>query len=426
MIAVLATFVSRVTGRKFRDRQKAYENLSDFSQENFYGIAVVKAFANELRETRAFASINKDNYDKNLSFIRVSTLLSVSIEMFINIVRVLLIGIGGYLVYKTSPIDPSQSFTFTIGDLTRYLAYFGALVWSMMAIGRFINLRAQARASLKRIGDFLDSPVDVTDDFETTPVEKIDGAISFKNLTFTYPGVKEPILKNINLEIKAGDTIGIIGPTGSGKTTIADLLLRIYNVGPGMILIDGRDIMTLPVKQVRDTIGYVPQDNFIFSDAIENNISFSQDTIDHKLVEQMARFSDIHDNIAEFPDQYLTMVGERGVTLSGGQKQRISIARALLKKPKILIMDDSFSAVDTGTEEAILENLDKIRSNQTMIIIAHRVSTIKNSDKIVLLSEGKIQAVGTHAELMEKSVEYRNIVLHQQLESELEAGELDA
>ncbi|HOP56915.1 MAG TPA: ABC transporter ATP-binding protein [Bacillota bacterium] len=426
MIAVLATFVSRVTGRKFRDRQKAYENLSDFSQENFYGIAVVKAFANELRETRAFASINKDNYDKNLSFIRVSTLLSVSIEMFINIVRVLLIGIGGYLVYKTSPIDPSQSFTFTIGDLTRYLAYFGALVWPMMAIGRFINLRAQARASLKRIGDFLDSPVDVTDDFETTPVEKIDGAISFKNLTFTYPGVKEPILKNINLEIKAGDTIGIIGPTGSGKTTIADLLLRIYNVGPGMILIDGRDIMTLPVKQVRDTIGYVPQDNFIFSDAIENNISFSQDTIDHKLVEQMARFSDIHDNIAEFPDQYLTMVGERGVTLSGGQKQRISIARALLKKPKILIMDDSFSAVDTGTEEAILENLDKIRSNQTMIIIAHRVSTIKNSDKIVLLSEGKIQAVGTHAELMEKSVEYRNIVLHQQLESELEAGELDA
>ncbi len=422
MIAILATFVSRITGRKFRERQKAFEDLSDFSQENFYGIAVIKAFANELREVRAFAKINKENYDKNLSFIKASTLLSVGVEMFINIIRVLLIGIGGYLVYISVPTSGS-GLEFSVGDLTRYLAYFAALVWPMMAIGRFINLHSQARASLKRISEFMDVPSDIEDDSDVESVDHIDGAISFNHLDFTYPGANKPALRDIDFSIKAGETIGIIGPTGSGKTTLVDLLLRIYNVPPGAITIDGRDIMKLPVHQVRDAIGYVPQDNFIFSDAIENNISFSQDTVDHQLVEQMAKFSDIHDNIAEFPDQYMTMVGERGVTLSGGQKQRISIARALLKKPKILIMDDSFSAVDTATEEEILKNLDKIRSKQTMIVIAHRISTIKNADKIVLLSDGMICAVGSHEELMKKSPEYRDIVLRQQLENELEAGE---
>lgn len=418
MIAVLATFVSRITGRKFKAKQKAFEDLSDFSQENFYGISVIKAFVNELREIRAFARINQDNYDKNVSFIRASALLSVGVETFINVIRVLMIGVGGYLVYKTF----SQPASFTVGDLTRYIAYFGSLIWPMMAIGRLINMRSQAKASLQRIDVFLDEPVEIHDDVELIGKETIDGKITFNHLTFAYPGSDTPVLKDISFVIEPGELVGIIGPTGAGKTTLVDLLLRLYNVRTNEILIDDIDIMKLAIKPLRDAIGYVPQDNFIFSDVIEKNISFSQDTIDRPLVEQMAKYSDVHDNIVDFPNQYETMVGERGVTLSGGQKQRISIARALIKRPKILIMDDSFSAVDTKTEEAILGNLEALRKNQTTIIIAHRISTIKNADKIVLVDDGQIQAVGTHEELFAANKYYQTIVIRQQLERELEGG----
>jgi len=418
MIAVLATFVSRITGRKFKAKQKAFEDLSDFSQENFYGISVIKAFVNELREIRAFARINQDNYDKNVSFIRASALLSVGVETFINVIRVLMIGVGGYLVYKTF----SQPARFTVGDLTRYIAYFGSLIWPMMAIGRLINMRSQAKASLQRIDVFLDEPVEIHDDVELIGKETIDGKITFNHLTFAYPGSDTPVLKDISFVIEPGELVGIIGPTGAGKTTLVDLLLRLYNVRTNEILIDDIDIMKLAIKPLRDAIGYVPQDNFIFSDVIEKNISFSQDTIDRPLVEQMAKYSDVHDNIVDFPNQYETMVGERGVTLSGGQKQRISIARALIKRPKILIMDDSFSAVDTKTEEAILGNLEALRKNQTTIIIAHRISTIKNADKIVLVDDGQIQAVGTHEELFAANKYYQTIVIRQQLERELEGG----
>ncbi|MBN2504178.1 MAG: ABC transporter ATP-binding protein [Bacilli bacterium] len=418
MIAVLATFVSRITGRKFKARQQAFEEMSDFTQENFYGISVVKAFVNELREMRSFARINRDNMDKNTAFIKASTLMHVGIEMFINVIRVMMIGIGGYLVYRTF-ID-SATDGFTIGDLTRYIAYFGSLIWPMMAIGRLINMHSQAKASLQRINDFLNQPIEIVDAVDKISIDKVEGKIDFKDLTFAYPGSDTPILKNINLTIEPGEMVGIIGSTGSGKTTMVDLLLRLYNVDEGKIFIDGIDIMKLPIKSLRDAIGYVPQDNFIFSDYIERNISFSQDNLDRNLIEQMAKYSDVHENIIDFPNQYETMVGERGVTLSGGQKQRISIARALLKSPKILIMDDSFSAVDTKTEETILANLGKMRLNQTLIIIANRISTIKKADKVVLFDEGEIKAVGTHDELLESCVLYRNIVIRQQLENELE------
>ncbi len=426
MIAILATFVSRITGRKFKAKQKAFENMSDFTQENFYGIGVVKAFVNELREIRAFAKINKDNQDKNVAFIRASTLMSVSIEMFITLIRIMMIGVGGYIVYQTVGLSNDDPNKFSVGDLTVYIAYFGTLIWPMMAVGRLINMQSQAKASMSRIDEFLDTPIDIHDDSHLIDVDHIDGKITFNHLTFTYPGASKPVLQDIHFIIKPGETIGIIGRTGAGKTTLVDLLLRLYNVKTNEILIDDYDIMKLSIKKLRDAIGYVPQDNFIFSDIIKNNISFASDQADSELIEKMAKYSDVHENIIDFPDRYETMVGERGVTLSGGQKQRISIARALLKNPNILIMDDSFSAVDTKTEEEILGNLRTLRKNKTTIIIAHRISTIKNADKIIFLEEGKVIASGTHEELLASSKVYMEMVIRQQLEAEIEGGVQDA
>ncbi|MDT8337420.1 MAG: ABC transporter ATP-binding protein, partial [Candidatus Izemoplasmatales bacterium] len=416
LIAVMATYISKITGKKFKARQQAFEDMSDFTQENFYGISVIKAFVNEVREIKAFSRINRINQEKNVSYIKASTFLHVAVEMFINIIRVIMLGLGAYLVYKTM----SEELVFTIGDLTRYIAYFGTLIWPMMAIGRLINMRAQAKASLDRVSAFLDADIEIQDDREVINVEKIEGKITFNNLTFKYPKTEKEVLKNINFVIEKGQTVGIIGRTGSGKTTLVDLMLRLYNLKTCELLIDDYDIMKLPIKTIRAAIGYVPQENFIFSDVIKNNISFSSDVSDQELIKQMAIYSDIHDNIIDFPNQYDTMVGERGVTLSGGQKQRISIARALLKNPQILIMDDSFSAVDTKTEEQVISNLRELRKGKTTIIIAHRISTIKSADQIIFIENGEVMAKGTHEELLNTCDLYRKMVILQRLEAELE------
>lgn len=422
MVSLLAALVSRITGKKFKERQKAFENMSDFTQENFYGISVIKAFVNELREIREFAKINKDNYDKNVSFIKASTLMHVGIEVFINVIRILMIGLGGYLVYRTIGLSLSDPGKFSVGDLSRYVSYFGMMVWPMMAIGRLINMRAQANASMQRINALLDQKVEIQDAPDVMPIQRLGGKITFHNLTFRYPNSKTEVLKNLNLVIEPGEIVGIIGRTGSGKTTIVDLLLRIYNLKPNEILLDDTDIMKLPIKTIRNEIGYVPQDNFIFSDTIENNIGFSADDIDLNHITKIAEYSDVHDNIIDFPSGYQTVVGERGVTLSGGQKQRISIARALLKDPTILIMDDSFSAVDTKTEEMIIKNLQQLRKGKTTLIIAHRISTIQLADKIVLIEEGEIAGVGSHEQLLKSNPLYQSMVLRQQLEAEVEGG----
>jgi ATP-binding cassette subfamily B protein len=426
LVSVMAAFVSRITRIKFRARQKALEDMFDFTQENFYGIAVIKAFVNELREMRAFAKINRDNYDKNMSFVKVSTLMGVGIEMFITFIRILMLAVGGYIAWRTFGLPDGAAGKLDAATLTVFVGYFASVIWPMMAVGRLINMRSQAKASMQRIEALLDQPVDIVDPQDVVADFPIRGRIVFNHLTFRYPGTRTDVLRDIDFTIEAGETVGVIGRTGSGKTTLVDVLLRLYNLKAGEVLVDDVDLMRIPLRTIRSAVGYVPQDNFIFSDTVKNNIAFAVDGATDAAVASMAQIADVHENIIEFPNTYETVVGERGVTLSGGQKQRVSIARALMKDPPILIMDDSFSAVDTKTEEAVLEALRTLREGKTTILIAHRISTIKDADKIVVIDDGRVVAVGSHEELLGSSSLYADMVVRQQLEAAIEGGDGNA
>lgn len=411
ILALCGGIIGKYMQKKFAERQRAYADLSDFAQESFSGISVIKAFVKEGKELLAFGKINKNNLDKNIEFVKAAMLLQILITFLISTVSILIIGYGGYLVYKNPTI-------FTIGDLTIYISYFGTLTWPMMAIAQLINLRSQAVASLKRVNTLLNEVPDVFDN-KPVAVENLKGKITFQNLTFTYPGTDQPVLKNISLNINNGESVGVIGRTGSGKTTLVDLLLRIYNVEESSIFIDDVDIMKLPIKEVRNNISYVPQDNFLFSTTIRENISFGvNEAMDDEVI-YAAKLSDVHENISEFKEGYQTVLGERGVTISGGQKQRTAIARALLKNAPILILDDSVSAVDTKTEETILRNLKEQREGKTTILIAHRISTVQKLDKIILLDEGNLVGFGTHEELLKNPL-YEKMVHLQKLEDEVE------
>jgi ATP-binding cassette subfamily B protein len=285
-----------------------------------------------------------------------------------------------------------------------------------MAISNLIEMSSRGKASMKRIKELLEAKQDVKDRDDVYDVDYIRGDIEFKNLSFAYPDGDYNVLSDVTLKISAGENVGIIGKTGSGKTTFVDLILRTYNVPDGTLFIDGHDVNAIPIKTVRKFCAYVPQDNFLFSDTIENNISFATDGGTLADVENAAKLSDVHENISEFTDGYKTMLGERGVTVSGGQKQRISIARALMKDASILILDDSVSAVDTKTEKVIIDNLRETRKGKTTILIAHRVSTIERMDKIIFIDDGRVLAVGAHTELIETCPEYRTMVELQRLD----------
>ena len=420
-IAMAGILIGNKMRRRFRDAQKAFEDLSDVVQESLSGITVIKAFVKEQLEIRHFLKANKNTKDKNIRFVRMQMTLQVFVRGIVSLVFVLMIAFGTQRVSQTAgTADP-----FTIGDLVAFLSYFGMLIWPMMAISMIINVRSRGKASLQRIEEILDEPIDIVDE-NTVDIEEIKGDIDFKHLYFAYPDADagDDVLKDISFSIKAGQTVGILGRTGSGKTSIVDLLLRLYNLDDNQLLIDGVDIMRLPFKQVRENIGYVPQDGFLFSDTIKNNIALGvdDDRAHMDKIQEVSKLSDVHDNIVQFKEGYNTVIGERGVTLSGGQKQRVSIARALAKNPPILIMDDSVSAVDTSTEEKILKNLKKIRQGKTTIMIAHRISTVKNADQIVVIDEGEVLDVGTHKELEERCEFYRDLVERQQLEDEVEVA----
>ena len=406
---LIGTIVGKSMMRKWDARQQAFSDLSDFTQENFSGIAVVKAFVKEFRELWAFKKLNKKNEHANLDFTKTSTMLHISVTLFVESVMCIIIGYGGYLVHTG---------VFNAGDLIEFYGYFGSVVWPVMAISQLIDMSSRGKASLHRISELLDAEINVVDREDATPVENIRGDIEFKNLTFTYPGTDYEVLKDVSFKINAGENVGIIGKTGSGKTTIVDLILRIYNVPDGTLFVDGRDVNTIPIKNLREFSAYVPQDNFLFSDTIKNNIGFAQNSRDDDEIIRVAKMSDVHDNISGFKEGYATILGERGVTVSGGQKQRISIARALYKEASILILDDSVSAVDTDTEKVIIGNLRENRKGRTTILIAHRISTVEKMDKIIYIEDGKIGAVGTHEELIETCPDYRTMVELQKLEEE--------
>lgn len=396
---------------KWDERQKAFSDLSDFAQESFSGIAVVKAFVKEFKELSAFKRLNKNNEKANVDFVKASALLNTLVTLFVESVVCIIIGYGGYLVYKGK---------FDAGELMEFIGYFTSIIWPVMSVTELIEMGSRGRASLKRIGEMLDASSEVADKPTATDVDGVQGTIEFRNLTFRYPDGDYDALSDVSFTVNAGERVGIVGKTGSGKTTVADLLLRCYNVPDGTLFVDGRDVNDITIASLRKFCAYVPQDNFLFSDTIANNISFASDNDDRALVKRAAELSDVDDNIAEFVDGYDTVLGERGVTVSGGQKQRISIARALMKDAAILVLDDSVSAVDTDTERVILDNLKQTRKGKTTILIAHRVSTVQGLDKIVYLDNGKVLDVGTHEELLARSAEYRKMVELQKLDAEEE------
>ncbi len=506
-LLVMGLTMMRVLEKSWEARQAVFSDLSDFSQETFSGIAVVKAFVKEYQELRAFCRLNKQNEDANVSYTRISTLLDILTTLFIESVICVILGYGGYLVYNRQ---------FDAGMLIEHIGYFNSIVWPFMAVALLIEKSSRGKASVNRISELLDAKIDVKDRKSgVRELDEVKGKIEFRHLSFRYPGSmpvsgeqfrrrpvddeaerstgssmnassngdtagtrsavssdssresisaagdgfaadencreicgKPYVLKDVSFIIEPGESVGIVGRTGAGKTTLVDLILRIWNVEDGTLFVDDQDVNTISIRSLRAGCAYVPQDNFLFSDTIANNIAFGmekdsiatdnssvieKDTIAaniesetgrretlNKRIREAAIAADVDGDISGFQDGYETVLGERGVTVSGGQKQRIAIARALLEDAPVLILDDSVSAVDTGTERVILDHL-KERKGKTTILIAHRISTVEEMDKIIFLEDGCVRAVGPHRELYETCGAYRKMVDLQKLEEEQKA-----
>lgn len=411
LMLIIGTIVRKYMMEKWRKRQEAFSNISDFAQENYSGLAVIKAFVKETKELLMFRWLNRKNEEANVSHTKASTLLNVFVTLFVESVICVILGYGGYLVHEK---------VFNAGQFIEFIGYFNLIIWPITAISQLIEMQSRGKASLERISKLLDGETEIKDSESVKDITSLKGEIEFKNLTFRYPDSEYDALKNVSFKINQGENIGIIGKTGAGKTTIVDLILRTYNVANGTIFLDNIDINEIPIKSVRKNCAYVPQDNFLFCDTIANNIAFASDSNDVFTVEEAAKIADIHSNIIEFTHGYDTILGERGVTVSGGQKQRISIARAIMKNAPILILDDSVSAVDTKTEKSILSELKRVRENKTTILIAHRISTVENMDKIIFIEDGEISAVGKHIDLYNTNEAYHNMVELQRLEEERE------
>lgn len=407
-IAFGELYFGKIMQKRFLERQEAVSDLTDFVQESFSGVRVVKAFVREQSQIRAFARANANAKKKNLRIAQMESIVIPLLDVVIGISSLLTLLYGGYLALAGE---------ITIGRFVAFNQYITMLVWPMLACGEAINMFSQGGAGIRRIQEVFEEKPEIADTEQVANVSSIRGDISLKHLTFIHRGHSEPTLKDISLEVRAGTTLAVIGRTGNGKSTLVNLLLHLYNTKPGMILIDGRDINSIPLKTLRENIAYVPQDNFLFSDTLKSNIAFGTDNEEMDEIIRATKTACIHDNIIAFPDGYDTIVGERGVTLSGGQKQRSSIARALKKDAPILILDDALSAVDTDTEEKILRNLKENRRGKTTILIAHRISTIQNADTILVLEDGEAKECGNHRELMALGGIYKDMFEKQQLEA---------
>lgn len=431
LVAVGCYYYGIEAKKRQTKRQEAFSHLSDKVQESLAGIRVLKAFVQEEDDFKAFEEASINNMEKNLSVVKLRAVFGPALDAVTGISLLLTLVFGGKMVLNGQ---------ISIGQFVAFNSYIGMLVWPMIACGDCINSFSQASAAFQRVAAIFREEPDIVDAYMTQlsdsdlctaegipePVSlHLEGDITLNNLTFTYPDGETPVLKNINLHIKPGEMLGILGRTGSGKSSLADLLLRVYDCEKGMLLLDGKPIDEIPLAVLHRDMAYVPQDNFLFSDTLEENIAFGlEERIqDHpelrESIRRAAMNACIHDNIMDFPEDYLTLVGERGVTLSGGQKQRSSIARALLKDSAVLILDDSLSAVDTDTEEQILENLMRLRKDKTTIVIAHRISTLQKADHIAVLTDGELTEYGTHEELVSLGGFYAHINEKQQLEQQL-------
>ncbi|ONI38315.1 hypothetical protein AN639_07855 [Candidatus Epulonipiscium fishelsonii] len=406
IIAISGIYMKNHIHDRFLAKQRAFANLSDQVQESFAGIKVIKAFVQEKQTLDEFEKICQDNYIKNISLAKISAFMNPAMQFLVGVSLLISIGYGGYMTINNE---------ITAGSFIAFNQYILMLTWPMSAITHAINVYAQGLAAAKRIEEVLNAEEVILDNENSISKDSLEGSISIKNFNFDFPDNNQPALRDINLEVKSGQTLAILGRTGSGKSTLVNILLRFYNIEENKLFLGGHDIMKLCIKTVRGNIAYVPQDNFLFSDTVKNNIGFGLWDYDDDLVQEAAKKANVHQNIINFSDKYETVVGEKGTMLSGGQKQRISIARALILAAPILILDDSLSAVDTKTEETILNNLKKVRNGKTNIIIAHRISTVRNADKIIVMEEGKIAEQGTHDSLIELGGIYAKMHKQQQL-----------
>ncbi|MBQ3792013.1 MAG: ABC transporter ATP-binding protein [Clostridia bacterium] len=426
-IIIWGALVEKYMALKWEERQKAYDSLYDFTQENFTGIRVIKAFVKETSELHAFAKVARKNKDANISFVRVAVGFDVVIEIIIALILCMIIGFGAWFVYAFTTEAPIVIFGHPIalsaGSLITFIGYFDTLIWPLIAMGSLVTMFSRARTSLKRVNAYLDIEEEIHDNPDDEVLSGVSGKIEFRHCSFSYP-VKKPreILHDVSFTVEPGETIGVVGRIGSGKSTLMTLLTRLYNLPEDTILIDGKDIMKCTIASVREQIAFVPQDNFLFSASVSDNISFSKEDASPEEIRQAAVFADVAENIEEFDQGYDTVTGERGVTLSGGQKQRIAIARAFLKDAPIMIFDDSVSAVDVKTEETILNHIREMRKGKTTLIVASRVSTVSRLSRVLVLNEGSVEAFDSPERLMEISPTYKKMVVLQELEKEVEGG----
>ncbi|HTY63000.1 MAG TPA: ABC transporter ATP-binding protein [Acidobacteriota bacterium] len=413
-LVIMSVMVKRIGGQihdRFESIQEQFSALSTQAQENISGIRVVKAFAREESEIDDFAKLNADYVRRNVSLIRIEGLFFPMMTALIGFSSVALLWFGGRQVILGR---------LTLGDFVAFMGYLAMLTWPAIAVGWVINIFQRGAASMGRILEIMDAPPEIHDEPDASAPASVRGALELRNLTFQYPNTRNSVLHNINIAVPAGTTLAIVGHTGSGKSTLINLILRLFDPPPGTLFLDGKDVRQWPLLELRRNIGYVPQETFLFSDTIHQNIAFGCDaSVDGARVDWAARVSQMVADIETFSDKMQTYVGERGITLSGGQKQRVAISRAVATLPKILIFDDSLSNVDTYTEERILEELTKVMKDRTTILVSHRVSTVKNAQQIVVLKEGAIVEHGTHETLMELQGVYADLYQKQLLEEEL-------